>query len=149
MPTTSDDLLKIARRCADKLSLSKRRLLPALEDIEEQCEAEIEELLSVLQDEDVFGEVDLSAQQKIVDQIEAALPENRRELPGELTELHTRHVWLQQEAAYHLGLAVGLKMAAGKTPEELEELMQAVHAEEDDDEDDLWHGQGPDEDEDS
>jgi hypothetical protein len=140
MATTSDDLLKIARRCADRLTLSKRRLLPALEDIEEQCEGEIEELLSVLQDEDVFGDVDLGEQQKVADQIEAALPENRRELVAQLTDQHTRHVWLQQEAAYHLGLAVGMKLAAGKTAAELEELVRPEREDEDED----WDGREPD-----
>ncbi len=124
MPTLSDDLLKIATRCANKLDLSKRRALPALQDIEEQCEGEIEELLSLLQDEDVFGEVDLNEQQKVADRIEAALPEDRRALLTELTDQHTRHVWLQQEAAFHLGLAVGLKVAAGKTPDEVERLIR-------------------------
>ena len=114
MDATSEDLLKIARRCADKLTLSKRGWLPALEDIEDQCGEEIEELLSVLQDEDVFGEVDLTEQQKLADQIEAALPADRRPLVAELTEEHTRHVWLQQEAAYHIGLAVGMRLASGR-----------------------------------
>jgi hypothetical protein len=129
MGATSDDLLKIAKRCADKLTLSKRGSLPALEDVEEQCEDEIEELLSVLQEEDVFGQVDLSQQQKLADRIEAALPENRRGLVAELTDQHTRHVWLQQEAAYHLGLAVGMRLAGRKAAEE---------ATEEDDEDEEW-----------
>jgi hypothetical protein len=129
MGATSDDLLKIAKRCADKLTLSKRGSLPALEDIEEQCEDEIEELLSVLQEDDVFGQVDLSQQQKLADRIEAALPENRRGLVAELTDQHTRHVWLQQEAAYHLGLAVGMRLAGRKAAEE---------ATEEDDEDEEW-----------
>jgi hypothetical protein len=115
MGTVSDDLLKIARRCADKLTLSRRGSLPALEDLDSECEDGIEEMLALLQDEDVFGEVDLNAQQKLVDQIEAALPEDRRALIGELAEQHMKHVWLQQEAAYHLGLAVGMKFA-GQAP---------------------------------
>jgi len=131
MGATSDDLLKIAKRCADKLTLSKRGSLPALEDIEEQCEDEIEELLSVLQEEDVFGQVDLGQQQKLADRIEAALPENRRGLVAELTDQHTRHVWLQQEAAYHLGLAVGMRLAGRKAPEEAPE-------EDDEDEEEEW-----------
>ncbi len=150
MPTTSDVLMKIAKRCADKLELSRRRLLPSIDDIEEQCEEEIEELLSVLQDEDVFGEVDLNEQQKLADQIEAALPENRRGLVSELTDQHTRHVWLQQEAAYHLGLAVGLKLATGKSEEEVERLTEPDRGEEedeDDEEDREWEGGGPDEEE--
>jgi len=133
MATTSDDLLRIARRGAQKVTLSKHGWVPPLEDIEEQCEAEIEEMLSVLQDDDVFGEVDLNEQQKLVDQIEAALPENRREIVAELTDQHMRHVWLQQEAAYHLGVAVGMKIAAGKTPEELDEMQQAREDDEEED----------------
>ncbi len=141
MTTTSDDLLRIARRGAGKLSLSKRALVPPLEDVEQQCEAEIEEMLSVLQDDDVFGEVDLSQQQELVDQIDAALPENRRELVSELTDQHMRHVWLQQEAAYHLGIAVGMKMAAGKSPEELDAMLDARQDTEEDEEE--WDGRGP------
>ena len=133
MATTSDDLLRIARRGAQKVTLSKHGWVPPLEDIEEQCEAEIEEMLSVLQDDDVFGEVDLNEQQRLVDQIEAALPENRREIVAELTDQHMRHVWLQQEAAYHLGVAVGMKIAAGKTPEELDEMQQAREDNEEED----------------
>ncbi len=145
MATLSDDLLKIARRCADKVTLSKRQTVPALEDLEEDCEGEIEEMLALLQDEDVFGEVDLNEQQRLVDQIEAALPEQARPLVAELTDRHTKHVWLQQEAAYHLGIAVGMKLARakanGEAPPEPEE------EEEDDDEDRAWPGGGPDEDE--
>ncbi|MGE5360644.1 MAG: hypothetical protein ACM3NQ_16635, partial [Bacteroidales bacterium] len=111
MSALSDDLLRIARRCADKLTLSSRGTLPALEDLDDECAAEIEEMLALLQDDEVFGEVDLNAQQKLVDQIEAALPEGQRSLVTELGEQHTRHVWLQQETAYHLGLAVGMKFA--------------------------------------
>jgi hypothetical protein len=133
MATTSDDLLRIARRGAQRVALSRHGWVPPLEDIEEQCGAEIEEMLSLLQDDDVFGEVDLNEQQKLVDQIEAALPENRREMVADLTDQHLRHVWLQQEAAYHLGVAVGMKIAAGKTPEELDEMQQAREDNEEED----------------
>ena len=126
MGTISDDLLRIARRCADKLTVSSRGTLPALEDIEDECADGIEEMLSVLQDEEVFGAVDLNAQQNLVDQIEAALPEDKQPLISELTEQHTRHVWLQQEAAYHLGMAVGMKFS---------KLVAAAGLEEDEDED--------------
>ncbi len=143
MATLSDELLKIARRCADKLTLSRRLTVPALEDLEEDCEGEIEEMLALLQDEDIFGEVDLNEQQRLADQIEAALPEQARPLVAELGDQHTKHVWLQQEAAYHLGLAVGMKLArmkadGGESPEPEDE-------EEDDDEDRAWPGGGPDE----
>ncbi len=136
MPTTSDDLLKIARQAADKLTFSKRGLVPPLEDVEESCESEIEEMLAILQDEDVFGEVDLNQQQKLVDQIEAALPSERKAMVAQLTDEHMRHVWLQQEAAYHLGVAVGMKMAAGKSPEELEAMLDARQLEEEEEDED-------------
>ncbi len=137
MRTISDDLLRIARRCADKLTVSSRGTLPALEDLDEDCGDGIEEMLSILQDDEVFGEVDLNAQQKLVDQIEAALPEDRRTLLTELAEQHMRHVWLQQEAAYHLGLAVGMKFAkqvAAAGLEEDEEDLEEEDREDDDDE---------------
>ena len=141
MGTTSDELLKIARRCAGKITLSTRGSLPALEDVEEQCEHGIEEMLTLLQDEDVFGEVDLNEQQKLVDAIEAALPEDRRALVGELTDQHMRHVWLQQEASYHLGVAIGMRLARERPDRREDE-------EEEDEEDDRegpWGGLGPDE----
>ena len=141
MGTTSDELLKIARRCADKLTLSKRGSLPALEDVEQQCEDGIDEMLALLQDDDVFGEVDLTEQQKLIDRIEAALPEQVRPVLGELTDQHTRHVWLQQEASYHLGVAVGMRLAR-------EQPARANGDEEDQEEDDRKGprgGMGPDE----
>ena len=39
--------------------------------------------------------------------IAAALPEDTRMMIVELADNHARHVWMQQEAAYHVGLAVG------------------------------------------
>ncbi len=142
MATTSDELLKIARRCAEKMTLSKRGSLPALEDVEDQCEDGIEEMLAVLQDDDVFGEVDLTEQQKLVDQIEAALPEDRRALVGELSDQHMRHVWLQQEASYHLGVAIGMRLAREKPRAD---DGQDDEEEERDDRDGPWGGMGPDE----
>jgi hypothetical protein len=44
------------------------------------------------------------------EQIAAALPEASRTLIVELADNHARHVWLQQEGAYHLGLAVGRRL---------------------------------------
>ncbi len=142
MGTLSDDLLRIARRAADKLTMTKRGSLPALEDIEDACEDDVAEMLDLLQDEDAFGEVDLSAQQKVLDQIEAALPENRRELVDELISQHAQHVSVQQEAAYHLGLAVGMKFAgrvaeaSHRGADEDEEDDEFVAAEDDDREED-------------
>ena len=33
----------------------------------------------------------------------------------ELADNHARHVWLQQEGAYHLGLAVGKRLPRGRS----------------------------------
>ena len=46
----------------------------------------------------------------MVEEIASALPEDKRTLIVELADNHARHVWLQQEGAYHLGLAVGRKL---------------------------------------
>ena len=37
-------------------------------------------------------------------------PEGKRSLIVDLADNHARHVWLQQEGAYHLGLAVGRRL---------------------------------------
>ncbi|RPJ69102.1 MAG: hypothetical protein EHM24_19545 [Acidobacteria bacterium] len=110
MPT-ADELMELARACANKIDLSDRRQVPSLEDVEEQCAKEYEDLLDVLQEDEVFGAVDLDRQQQILDSIVAALGEDKRALVDELSDQHTRHVWLLQEAAFHVGLAVGLRLA--------------------------------------
>jgi hypothetical protein len=110
MPT-SDELMHLARACAAKVALSDRRQVPSLEDVEEQAPDEYAELLDLLQEDDVFGSVDLDRQQQIVEAIEAELPEKSRALLEELADQHTRHVWLLQEAAFHVGLALGLRLA--------------------------------------
>lgn len=115
MPT-ADELMELARACADRLDLTDRRRLPSLEDVEEEAPNEFEALLDVLQEDEVFGGVDLERQQQLVETIESKLPEGSRALVEELGEQHTRHVWLMQEAAFHVGLAVGLKLA-GRKPE--------------------------------
>ena len=40
---------------------------------------------------------------------------SKREFVVELADNHARHVWLQQEGAYHLGLAVGRWLRTGPT----------------------------------
>lgn len=110
MPT-ADELMELARACADRLDLTDRRRLPGLEDVEEAAQDEYEALLDVLQEDEVFGGVDLERQRQLVETIEAKLPEASRQLVEDLGEQHTRQVWLMQEAAFHIGLAVGLKLA--------------------------------------
>jgi len=46
----------------------------------------------------------------LVEQIAAALWEDKRTLIVELADNHARHVWMQQEGAYHVGVAVGRKL---------------------------------------
>ena len=110
MPT-SDELLELADRCASKLDLdAKLRHVPSFSDAEEQCEDEYEELLQSLHEDELFAPVDIQRQEQLVEEIAAALPEDKRMLIVELADNHARHVWLQQEGAYHVGLAVGRKL---------------------------------------
>ena len=110
MPT-SDDLLELADRCAARLDLdAKARHIPSFSDAEEQCEDEYEELLQTIHEDEIFAPVDIERQEELVEQIAAALPEDKRTLIVELADNHARHVWMQQEGAYHVGLAVGRKL---------------------------------------
>ena len=110
MPT-SDELLEIAERCAEKLELDgKIRHIPSFSDAEDQCEEGYEQLLEAIHDDELFAPVDIARQETLVEQIAAALPEDKRMLIVELADNHARHVWLQQEGAYHLGVAVGRRL---------------------------------------
>ena len=110
MPT-SDELLQLAERCAEKLELDgKMRHVPSFSDVEEQCEDDYEALLQAIHEDELFSPVDIERQELLVEQIAAALPEAKRTLIVELADNHARHVWLQQEGAYHLGLAVGRRL---------------------------------------
>jgi len=110
MPT-SDDLLQLAERCAEKLALDgKLRHVPSFSDAEDQCEDEYEELLQAIHEDELFAPVDIERQEELVEQIAAALPEEKRSMIVELADNHARHVWLQQEGAYHVGLAVGRRL---------------------------------------
>ena len=110
MPT-SDELLELADRCAEKLDLDgKIRHVPSFSDAEEQCEDEYEELLLALHEDELFAPVDIARQEELVELIAAALPEDKRMMIVELADNHARHVWLQQEGAYHVGLAVGRRL---------------------------------------
>src|SRR4029453_10999103 len=117
MPT-SEELLELAEQCAKKIEVDdKQRHIPSFSDAEEQCEDEYEELLEAIHEDEVFAPVDIQLQESLVEKIAAALPDDKRTLIVELADNHARHVWLQQEGAYHLGLAVGrrLRMGTAKT----------------------------------
>jgi hypothetical protein len=110
MPT-SEELLVLADQCANKLELDgKLRHIPSFSDAEEQCEDQYEELLQAIHEDELFAPVDIQRQEQLVEQIAAGLPEDKRMLIVELADNHARHVWLQQEGAYHLGLAVGRRL---------------------------------------
>jgi hypothetical protein len=113
MPT-SDDLMRLARACANRITLPRKsRHFPSFSEVEEQCEEEYEELLTVLHDDEVYQPADLAVQEQLVEGIRAALPDIRQVLLEELVDNQAAQVWLQQEGAFHLGMAVGLKLAAG------------------------------------
>ena len=110
MPT-SDELLELANVCATKLEQQGYlRHVPSFSDAEEQCETEYENLLQAIHEDELFAPVDIQRQEQLVEQIASALPEDKRLLIVELADNHARHVWLQQEGAYHLGLAVGRRL---------------------------------------
>jgi hypothetical protein len=111
---TSEELLELAEQCASKLDLDgKLRLVPSFSDVEEQCEGEYEALLQAIHDDELFENVDLQRQETLVEQIAAALPEDKRTMIIELADNYARHMWLQQEGAYHLGVAVGRRLRKG------------------------------------
>ena len=110
MPT-SEELLELADRCAEQVDLEgKLRHVPSFSDAEEQCEDEYEALLEAIHEDELFAPVDILRQERLVEQIAAALPEEKRVMIVELADNHARHIWLQQEGAYHLGLAVGRRL---------------------------------------
>jgi hypothetical protein len=116
MSTTSEELMTVAREAADKIELSPRtHVYPSFGDIEEQCEAEFDELLTMLHEDEVFEPVSVDRQEELVKQIQAALPEDHRQLLEDLVDNHARHVWLNQEAAFHMGMAIGIRIAQGRT----------------------------------
>src|SRR5262245_50772590 len=109
--TTSDELIELADRCASKLELEGTlRHVPSFSDAEQQCEDEYEELLQAIHEDELFAPVDIQRQEDLVERIAAALPEDKRSLIVELADNHARHVWMQQEGAYHVGLAIGHKL---------------------------------------
>jgi len=113
----SDELLELAQRCAAKLGLDDSpRHIPSFSDAEDQCEAEYEALLQALHEDELFAPVDIQRQEQLVEQIAAALPEEKRMMIVELADNHARHIWLQQEGAYHMGLAVGRKLRLRRAP---------------------------------
>jgi len=115
MGATSDELMDIARAGAERIDMPDERVrYPSFSDIEEQCAAEYDELLNALHDDELFQPVDLQKQEDLVDRLKALVDQENEELVEDLVDNQTRHLWLHQEAAFHLGMAVGLRLAQGR-----------------------------------
>jgi hypothetical protein len=115
MGATSDDLMEIARAGAERIDMPDERVrYPNFGDIEEQCAAEYDELLNALHDDDVFAPADLQRQEELVERLKELVAEGHVELVEELVDNQVRQLWLNQEAAFHLGMAVGLRLAQGR-----------------------------------
>jgi hypothetical protein len=111
MPT-SDDVMQLAEACAARVSLPRRaRRYPSFAEVEEQCADEYEDLLGLLHEDDVFAPADLERQEELVRTVQIALPEHLQRLVDELVDNQAAQVWLQQEGAFHLGVAIGLRLA--------------------------------------
>lgn len=115
MSATSDDLMEIARAGAERLDLPAAQVrYPSFGDIEDQCAAEYDELLNALHDDELLAPADLQRQEAIVEKLKTLVGDDNEELVEELVDNQTRQLWLNQEAAFHLGMAVGLRIAHGR-----------------------------------
>ncbi len=115
MGATSDDLMDIARAGAERIEMPDNRVrYPSFGDIEEQCATEYDELLEALHDDELFAPADVQRQEEIVQRLKEIVDESDHELIEELVDNLARQIWLNQEAAFHLGMAVGLRLAEGR-----------------------------------
>ena len=115
MGATSDDLMDLARAGAERIDMPDDRIrYPSFSDIEEQCAAEYDELLNALHDDELFAPADVQRQEEIVERLKELVDEDDHELIEELVDNLARQIWLNQEAAFHLGMAVGLRLAEGR-----------------------------------
>lgn len=115
MGATSDDLMDLARAGAERIDLPDNRVrYPSFSDVEEQCAAEYDELLNALHDDELFAPADVQRQEEIIERLKELVDEDDHELIEELVDNLARQIWLNQEAAFHLGMAVGLRLAEGR-----------------------------------
>jgi hypothetical protein len=115
MGATSDDLMDLARAGAERIDMPDDRIrYPSFSDVEEQCAAEYDELLNALHDDELFAPADVQRQEEIVERLKELVEEEEHELIEELVDNLARQIWLNQEAAFHLGMAVGLRLAEGR-----------------------------------
>ena len=115
MGATSDDLMDLARAGAERIDMPDDRVrYPSFSDIEEQCAAEYDDLLNALHDDELFAPADVQRQEEIVERLKELVDEDEHELIEELVDNLARQIWMNQEAAFHLGMAVGLRLAEGR-----------------------------------
>ena len=133
MPT-SDDVMQLAEACAARVDLPRRkRRYPSFAEVEEQCADEYEDLLGYIHEDELYAPADLDRQEDLVRTVQVALPEHLQPLIDELVDNQAAQVWLQQEGAFHLGVAIGLRLAQMRAAEPADD---DVEDEEDEDEDD-------------
>lgn len=112
---TSDDLMDLARAGAERINMPDNRVrYPSFADVEEQCASEYDELLGALHEDELFAPADVPRQEEIVERLKELLDEEEHPLIEELVDNLARQVWVNQEAAFHLGMAVGLRLAEGR-----------------------------------
>ena len=116
MPT-SDDVMQLAEACAARVDLPRRRRYPSFAEVEEQFPDEYEDLLGYIHEDELYAPADLDRQEDLVRTIQVALPEHLQRLVDELVDNQAAQVWLQQEGAFHLGVAIGLRLAKLPPPE--------------------------------
>ena len=115
MGATSDDLMDIARAGAERIEMLEKQVrYPSFSDIEEQCATEYDELLEALHEDELFAPADVQRQEEIVQRLKELVDEHDQDLIEELVDNLARQIWLNQEAAFHLGMAVGLRLAEGR-----------------------------------
>jgi hypothetical protein len=117
MPT-SDDVMQLAEVCAARVELPvRRRRYPSFAEVEEQCAEEYEDLLGYIHEDELYAPADLDRQEELVRTVQIALPEHLQALVDELVDNQAAQVWLQQEGAFHLGVAIGLRLAKLPPPQ--------------------------------
>jgi Glu-tRNA(Gln) amidotransferase subunit E-like FAD-binding protein len=115
MAATSDELMEIARAGAERIDLPDQHIrYPSFGDIEEQCAAEYDELLNALHEDELFAPADVQRQEELVERLKSMAGEEMEPLVEELIDNQARQVWVNQEAAFHLGMAVGMRLAQGR-----------------------------------
>lgn len=113
MPT-SDDAMELAETCAARVELPRGNRYPSFAEVEEQCSDEYEDLLAFLHEDEVFAPADVDRQEELVRTVQVALPEHLQPLIDELVDNQAAQVWLQQEGAFLLGVAIGIKLARAR-----------------------------------